>query len=88
MCSKKKKKVDINVKAFNMLIKKNEAKATKNIFNVILNPNSMVQLVIQIKNRTIKPINVNVKFSISAKNIIVGILADVFSRIASIQKVM
>ena len=38
----------------------------------------MVQYVIQYKNGTIKYVNVNTKIFISAKKIIVGILADVF----------
>ena len=42
-----------------------------------------MQHVIQIKNRIIKCVNVNVKIILSAKKIIVGILAHVFVRIAS-----
>ena len=48
------------------------------------NTNSIVQHVVQNKNRIIKHINVNVKNIISAKEIIVGILTNVFTRIASI----
>ena len=49
-----------------------------------LNANSIAQHVIQIKNGIIKYVNVNVKIIISATNIIVGNLAGVFVRIASI----
>ena len=49
-----------------------------------LNTNSIAQQVIQIKNGIIKYVNVNVKIIISATNIIVGNLAGVFVRIASI----
>ena len=49
-----------------------------------LNTNSIAQHVIQIKNGIIKYVNVNVKIIISATNIIVGNLAGVFVRIASI----
>ena len=45
-----------------------------------VNANSIVQHVIQIKNRIIKHVNVNVNI-ISVKEIIVGILAYVFVRI-------
>ena len=50
---------------------------------MIVNANAIVQH-IQINNRIIKHVNVNVKVIISMKNIIVGILAHVFVRIASI----
>ena len=43
-----------------------------------------MQHVIQIKNRIIKHVYVNVKIIIGAKKIIVGILAHLFVRIASI----
>ena len=58
-------------------------KQWKNIFYVILNANSIVQIVIQNKNRIIKHVNVNVKSVVRAKQIIVGILAHVFVRILS-----
>ena len=45
-----------------------------------VNANSIVQHVIQIKNRIIKHVNVNVNI-ISVKKLIVGILAYVFVRI-------
>ena len=47
---------------------------------MIVNANSMVQYEIQNKNGMIKHINVNAKFAISVKKIIVGILAHVFVR--------
>ena len=71
----------IDVKVFNMITNKNKAK-TKNL--VIVNVKSIVQHVIQIKNGIIKHVNVNVKMIINAKEIIVGILAYLFVRIASI----
>ena len=51
---------------------------------MIVNANSIVQHVIQIKNEIIKHVNVNVKVIIIAKKIIPRILAHVFVRIASI----
>ena len=59
-------------------------KQRKNIFHVIVNAMSIVQHVIQIKNRIMKHVNVNVKIIINTKKIIVGILAHVFVRIESI----
>ena len=67
------------IKTFNMITNKNEAKTM--IFNVTVNANSIVQLAIQFKNGITKLVNVNVKV---AKRIIVGILAHVFVRKASI----
>ena len=55
---------------------------------MIINANSIVQHVIQIKNRTIKHVNVNVKIIVSEKKIVIGILAHVFMRMVSIQKTM
>ena len=75
---------DINVKAFNMITNKNEAKARQNLSHVIVNVNSVVQYVIQIKNRMIKHVSVNVKIIVCAKKCIVGSLAHVFVRIVSI----
>ena len=49
-------------------------KQWQNIFHMILNANSIVQHVIQIKNWIIKDANVNVKTIVSAKEIIVDIL--------------
>ena len=51
---------------------------------MIVNANSIVQYVIQIKNGIIKHVNVNIKIIISEKKIIAGILAHVFVRIANI----
>ena len=51
---------------------------------MIANVNSILKHVIEIKNRIIRYINVNVKFIVAAKKLIVGILAHVFERIASI----
>ena len=51
---------------------------------MLLNTNSIVQHVIQIKNKVMKHASVNVKIIISAKKVIVGILAHVFLRIAII----
>ena len=55
---------------------------------MIINANSIVQHVIQIKNRTIKHVNVNVKIIVREKKIVIGILAHVFMRMVSIQKPM
>ena len=63
-------------------------KQSRNIFHGIVNVYSIVKHLIQIKNRTIRHVNVNVKIIISAKRITVGILAHVFVRIASIPKVL
>ena len=51
---------------------------------MIVNANSIVKYVIQIKNEIIKHVNVNVKITARAKEIIVGILGHVFVRIVSI----
>ena len=51
---------------------------------MIVNVNSIVKHVTQIKNEIIEHVNVNVKITLSAKTFIVGILAHVFVRIASI----
>ena len=63
---------------------KMKLKQRKYIFHVIVNAISIVQHVIQIKNRIMKHVNVNVKIIINTKKIIVGILAHVFVRIESI----
>ena len=44
----------LNVKVFNMKTNKNEVKQWQKLFHVIVNGNSIVQYVIQIKNRIIK----------------------------------
>ena len=59
-------------------------KQWQNIFYVVLNANSIVQHVTQIKNGIIEHVNVNVNVIVSAKKIIVGILAHELLRIASI----
>ena len=51
---------------------------------MIVNENSIVQHAIQIKKGIMKHVNVNVKIIVSAKEIIVGILAHAFVRTASI----
>ena len=59
-------------------------KQPQNIFHVMVKANSIVQHVIQIKNGIIKHVNMNVKISVCAKKIIVGMLVHVFVRIANI----
>ena len=59
-------------------------KQWQNVFHVIVNVNSIPQYVIQIKNRIIKHVNINVKTIVSSKKIIIAILAHVFPRIVSI----
>ena len=59
-------------------------KPRQNIFHVIVNGNSIVQNVIQIKNEIIKHVNLNEKIIVSTKKIIVAILAHVLVIIASI----
>ena len=49
-------------------------KQWQNVFHVIVNPNSIVQYVIQIKNGIIRHVSVNVKIILHAKKIIVEIL--------------
>ena len=51
---------------------------------MIVNANSIVQHVIQIKNGIRKLVNVNINIIVHAKRITVGILAHIFVRIASI----
>ena len=67
----------ISVKEFNMITERNKAKKWRNILHVIVNANSIVQNVIQIKNGIIKHANVNVKIIISAKMIIVRMLPSI-----------
>ena len=54
---------DINIKAFNMITNKNEAKAMTEHISLIPNANSIVQHEVQIKNGIIKNVNANIKFS-------------------------
>ena len=56
-------------------------KQWQNIFHMLANVNSIAEYVIQIKNRVIKQVNVDVKVIVSAEKVIVGILAHVFGRI-------
>ena len=53
---------------------------------MIVNANSIVQHVIQIKNRIIKHVNKNVKVIINRKTIIVGVVVHVFVKTVSIKK--
>ena len=63
-------------------------KQWQNIFHVILNANSIVQYVVQMKKGIIKNVNVNIKIIVDAKNVIFGILAQVFVRTVSTKKVL
>ena len=75
---------DVNVKAFNMITKRNKVKHWQNIFHVIANANSTVQHVIQIKNGIVINVNVSVKRMTRAKKIIVGIPGHALVTIADI----
>ena len=68
ICVPKKAK-DVNVKVFDFIANKNEAKAMTKIFHAIANASSIVQLVIQIKNRVMKYVNVSVKILAHPKKI-------------------
>ena len=57
------------------------------MFHTIGNVNSIIQFAIEIKNVITKHVNVNVKIIVNAKDIIVGILAHLFLRTASIYRV-
>ena len=61
-----------------MITNKNEPKTMTNIFHVIVNANSIVQHVIQVKNGIMKHVNVNVKINVHARKIIAVILGHVF----------
>ena len=78
------KKQKTNVKALNMITNKNEARAMAKHISCDCKCKFSSTIVIQIKIGIIKHVNENVKIIISAKMIIVGILAQVFVRIASI----
>ena len=56
----------------------------QNMFPVILNANSIVQLAIQIKNGIMINVNAGVKKVIHTRKVIFGILAHAFVRIRSI----
>ena len=58
-----------DVKVFNMITNKDEAKAMTKHFSFIVNANSIVQDLIQDINGIIKHINVNVKIIISMKKV-------------------
>ena len=51
------------------------------MFNVVANANSIVQHLIKNKNGIVEHVNANLKITVSAKKIILGILAYVFVRI-------
>ena len=55
---------------------------------MIVNANSIVQYVIQIKNGIIKHVNENVKIIVLGKKITVGILVHIFVRATSISIVL
>ena len=64
-----------------------------NIFHAIVNTNSMynwvqIKNIVQIKNEITKHVSVKVKIIVCAKEITVGVLAQVFVRIASILKIL
>ena len=82
MCYKKLTK-DVNVKAFNMKTNKNETKTRQNHIECDCKYKFNSATCNSNQKWIIKPVNVNVKITISAKKIIVGILAHVFERIAS-----
>ena len=73
---------DINVKAFNVITNKDEAKAmTEHISCDCKCKSNRTKCM---KNGIIKYANVNVKVTIIVENIMVGIVAHVFVRIVSI----
>ena len=59
-------------------------KMKKNIFHAILNANSIVRHVVQIKNGIMKHSNVNLKIIVHARKIKFRILAHALVRIVSI----
>ena len=73
-----------NVKPFNMITNKHETKAMAKHISCDCKFNFSSTTWNLDKNGIIKHVNAIVKIIISAKNIIVGILAHVFVRIASI----
>ena len=74
---------DRNIKAFNILTNKNEAKTMMGHISCNFKASSIVQHVIQIKNGIIKHKNENVQIIVHVKKIIAGILTQVFLIIAS-----
>ena len=79
---------DIYVKAFNMITNKKEVKSMTEHISCDSKCKFNSTNVIRIKNEIIKHVNVNIKIIVSVKKIIVGILAHVFVRIVSIEKVL
>ena len=75
---------DINVKIFNIIKSKGEAKAMTEYISCNWKCKLIVQNVIQKKNGIIKHVNVNVKIIMSVKKVIAGITAHVFVIIVSI----
>ena len=68
-------------KVFNMLTNKNEARTTTKHISFDCKCKFSSATLIQIKNGIMKDVNVNIKNIVSAKKIIIGILAHVFVRI-------
>ena len=58
-----------------------KSKHWQNILHAIVNANSMVQHVIQMKNRIIINVNLSIKSIVHSKKIVLGILAHVFAKI-------
>ena len=56
--------------------------------HAIVNTNSIVQQVIEIKNGIMINVNVSVKSTVHVKKVLVGILAQVFVRIVNVSKVL
>ena len=75
---------DMNVKAFNMITNENEAKAMTEHISC----DCKCEFNSTIGNSNQKWNNVNVKVIVRAQKIIVGIVAHVFLRIVSVQKVL
>ena len=72
---------EVNVKVFNVITRISEFKTLVNTLHIIVNANSIVQHVIQIKKGIIINVNKSPKSIARAKKIIFGILAHVFVRI-------
>ena len=76
-------KISINAKVFNILT---EIDAAKTLIKQNATAATNVQHAIQIKNGIAKHVNIIVKITISAKNIIVGIQGNVYVKKAGISK--
>ena len=74
----------INVRVFNMIIRKNKSKTFVKHVSYNCKSKSIVQLAIQVKNEIIKHANVSIKVMIRARRITVGNPLHVFVRIVSI----